>query len=379
MPIDGNLALKIEGFEFQDALFDIEKQVDTFDETGELKRIVTGFAAVADVIDSQYEVITREALEGAAKDLLHYTTVLYNHDADRPIGKVLEAYPKDSGLFVKVLISSHEDEIWKKITEGVISKFSFRGVVTDYDEQFDKTLNRMITIIKGFKIFEISLVSVPANPHARTLHYYLSKALETSKETQGQNMSNGDTEVVNTIEGGNKSTMDKEKAKAIAAMVDKLIAALQDMPHMPQDVDERLVAICRAIKAEVLRAAGEEYPYPNPSPNKDIEGYDPVLEGIKSRLKAVEGALNEITKRLDDMAPALEARLLESTKSVAEQLVADRFDELQKQFDEQAEVLKSLAEFFEALRPTLGLPAGASHQGAEKAAESAPKSTGGEA
>jgi len=367
MKTNGNVALKVEGFEFQDALFEINKSADVIDQEGELKRIVTGYAAVAEVIDSQYEVITREALEAAASDLLHYTTVLYNHDPNRPIGKVLEASPEGTGLFVKVMISDHEDEIWQKITEGVISKFSFRGVVTDYEERFEKSLQRYVTVIKGFRIFEISLVSVPANPQARTLHYYLSKALdlpstgEVSKDgpidtdlDEVEDMSNGDVPVANTDQGGRKPAMDKDKAKAIVEWINKLIAALQELPN---GVDERLIAICNKIKSEIMAATGEDYPKPNPD-EKDVESFDPVMEALRKRMATTEGQIEQISKRLDELAPALETNLLESMKSVAEQLVAERFGELQKQFDEQADVLKDLAEFFEALRPSLGLPAG---------------------
>jgi len=351
------LAVKIQedGFRFEQALFDIEKKAEKIEqESGELKRIVTGFAAVADVIDSQFEVITREALEGASKDLLQYTTVLYNHDPNRPIGKVLEAQPKGDGLFVKVLISASEDEIWNKITEGIISKFSFRGSVTDFEEKYDKGLQKYITVIKGFRIFEVSLVSVPANPHAKTLHYYLSKALESVEKPTTEK----EVELPQPKEtkGGLLKAMDKEKAKMIADLVDKLMAALQDMPHK---VDERLLVICRKIKSEILRAAaGEDQPaYPEPSAEeKIIEGYDPIAEGFKNRLASFEEKVASLEKRLDEIKPAIEEMLVEGIKSVAETLVTDKIGDIEKELGSQAEVLSSFIELLDALRPQLGLP-----------------------
>lgn len=352
-----------KGLAFEDAIFDIQKAQDTIGETdGELKRIVTGYAAVADVVDSQYEIITKEALDGASKDLLSYTTVLYNHDPDRPIGKVLEARPEGTGLFVKVQISSSEDEIWNKITEGIISKFSFRGTVTDYAEQFDKSHDRYVTVIKGFRVFEISLVSVPANPHARTLHYYLSKALENvHNESQSQGHPEKAEEKTPQTGGSNK-TMDQDTAKSaermklIASLCDKLIAALQDMPH----VDARLLAVAKRIKAEAQAETGDEGKYPNPQPAEadlDVENYNPAMEGLKSRLAAQEDKLTSLEKSITDLSQTVSDSVTETVKGLAETMITERLTQLDEKFDTQSDVIKSFAELLDSLRPALGLDA----------------------
>jgi len=377
--MNGNLAIKIEDGQiaFKDALFEVKKAADTFDDQGQQKRIVTGYAAVADVVDSQYELIAREALDEASKDLLKYTTVLYNHDPDRPIGKVLEARPEGTGLFVKVQISNTEDEIWDKICEGIISKFSFRGVITEYDEQFDKSLARNITIIKGFKIFEISLVSVPANPEAKTLNYYLSKALEDRVELHREDPGKaespndipqpGGSEIPKTGGSEDMPKMDPEdeqRLAAITSMCDKLLAALQDMPN----VDARVVALVKKIKemvavvgkAEAMEdAAGKPAAgYPQPAADAlDLEGFDPVSEKLKSRLTAVEGQYAALEKKLEDLPAALEEKLTEIVKGLAEQQLTEKFGDLEKKLESQSEVLAGFAELFELMRPSLGLPA----------------------
>ena len=379
--MNGNLAIKIEDGQiaFQDALFEVKKAADTFDDQGQQKRIVTGYAAVADVVDSQYELIAREALEGASKDLLKYTTVLYNHDPDRPIGKVLEATPQGTGLYVKVQISNSEDEIWDKICEGIISKFSFRGVITDYDEQFDKSLSRNITVIKGFKIFEISLVSVPANPEAKTLNYYLSKALEDQVELHREEPGKAEasTDVPQPGSSDNPNTggsedmpkmdpEDKQKLDAITSMCDKLLAALQDMPN----VDARVVAIVKRIKELVLAFGKEEATedsqeagkpaagYPQPAQDAiDIDNFDPVTDKLKSRVTTVEGQYAELKKTLEELPAALEEKLSEIVKTLSEQQITEKFGELEKKLETQSEVVTGLAELFDLLRPSLGLPA----------------------
>jgi len=172
-----------EGGENMDDSFVLEAPVEAIkadDKSG--KWIVEGFAATPD-IDFQYERIAPEALEDAAVDLKERSTVLYNHDPNRPIGKVVESEARPEGLWVKVEISKTEGELWTKIMEGVINKFSFRASIPNPPEKFlakeyDEEHKCYVTIIKKIIIKEISLVSVPANPKARTLRAYVEKGLE---------------------------------------------------------------------------------------------------------------------------------------------------------------------------------------------------------
>ncbi len=376
-----------DGLQFEDALFDITKAQDAIGEQdGAYKRVVTGYAAVAEVVDSQFEIITREALDGAATDLLQYTTVLYNHDPDRPIGKVLEAKPEGNGLFVKVLISNSEDEIWDKITEGVISKFSFRGVVTDYEERFEKSLDRYVTVIKGFRVYEISLVSVPANPHARTLHHYLSKALDSIRKESQTTLETPEKADETPQMGGPRKTMDQqeivksaERMKLIASLCDKLIAALQDMPQ----VDARLLALVKRIKAEAQAETGEENKYPAPQPGDqaaaglDIENYDPVMEGMKGRVKSLEERFETIEKSIAEMPDTLIESVAQTVKGVTEEMINTKFSELDGRFESQSDVIKTFAELLDSLRPALGLPVVEKTEEPEKKTEE-PNPQGGE-
>ena len=52
------------------------------------KWIVEGFAATSD-FDLQDDIITHDAIETSARDLIENSTVLLNHDTDASIGKVL--------------------------------------------------------------------------------------------------------------------------------------------------------------------------------------------------------------------------------------------------------------------------------------------------
>lgn len=146
-------------------------------------RVVVGYASTFD-IDSDNAQITRGALEGAKNDLLTYSTVLFNHDVDRPIGKVIETDVDDVGLLVKVIISKTEDDIWKKIKEGIINKFSIKGRAIDSSPTEGE--NQILQIIE-IELFEVSLVSVPANKEAHTISHWVSKSLKLVKDAAPSN------------------------------------------------------------------------------------------------------------------------------------------------------------------------------------------------
>lgn len=146
--------------------------------------IVEGFAATTD-LDLQNEEIEAGALESAAKDLLKNSTVLFNHSDDNPVGKVLESAPRDNGLWVKVRVSKSEPKLWEKVQDGTINKFSIRGRILDAFKKWSEKLKGYVRVIRKMTLVEVSLVSVPANPEARTLRWYVAKALDDLQKNGG--------------------------------------------------------------------------------------------------------------------------------------------------------------------------------------------------
>lgn len=148
---------------------------------------IVGYAATTD-FDLQGDVITEEALADSAADLLKNSTVLLNHDLKRPIGRVTKVNFDRHGLLIDALISKTEPEIIQKIKEGVLNKFSIRGQVLERERKFMPELDRTVNVIKRMTLVEVSLVSVPANPEARAVGWYVSKALqELDQQSQGGN------------------------------------------------------------------------------------------------------------------------------------------------------------------------------------------------
>lgn len=137
--------------------------------------IIEGYASTSD-LDSQDHTITKEAIAEGALSLQKYNTLLFNHDPDQPIGKVLKSEAQGSKLFIKAEIDHSVPLIWQKIKSGTLSKFSVFGRILDAEES--EIEKKSVLIIKSMELFETSVVSVPANPEAKTLVWYIEKSLQ---------------------------------------------------------------------------------------------------------------------------------------------------------------------------------------------------------
>lgn len=158
-----------------DMEFEVTKAVEG-EEEGDW--FVEGFAATSD-LDLQDEILAEGALKEAVGDLLENPTVFLNHDIDKPIGKVVEAtFRRGKGLFIKVLISKTVADVWTQIKEGVLSRFSIRAVLDKVEEKWSESLQRIVRFVESLTIREVSVVSLPANPKAQVLTWYIMKALQ---------------------------------------------------------------------------------------------------------------------------------------------------------------------------------------------------------
>jgi HK97 family phage prohead protease len=155
------------------------------EEAGEFH--VVGYAATTD-FDLQGDIITEEALKASSLDLLKNSTVLLNHDMKLPIGKVTKVEFDQHGLLIDALISKTEQDIIQKIKEGVLNKFSIRGQVLERERKFSTEHDRMVNIIQRMSLVEVSLVSVPANPEAKAIGWYIAKALNETEEQGDKTM-----------------------------------------------------------------------------------------------------------------------------------------------------------------------------------------------
>lgn len=206
------------------------------------KWYIEGYAGSTE-LDLIGDIITEEAFKKSESDLLNNSTVLYNHDPEQSIGKVEETKATKEGLWIKALISQTAPEIWQKIKEGVINKFSIRGRVVDAVKRFikeieGKIINKVVNVINELYLVEASLVALPANPEAKALRWYISKSLQDFESKGGEIQNENDADIV--FKGENMPNM-TELFKQIS---DRLVA----------DEDK---ALLESLKSEVEKGCKE--------------------------------------------------------------------------------------------------------------------------
>lgn len=156
--------------------------------------VIEGYASTSHV-DREYEVISEKALANAADQLLKSSSVFFNHEHNGlPIGVVLDSkFIKDKGLFVRVGVSKNFPDIWQSIEEGSLKHFSVAGRVSKNEMAEEhrtiKGQDQKINVINEIELWEVSVVGIPANPHAEfDLGMAVAKYLSIDNPTETTKM-----------------------------------------------------------------------------------------------------------------------------------------------------------------------------------------------
>ena len=95
----------------------------------------------------------------ALKNFMKNPIMLFGHNHSRPIGKILDLVPTESGLMVEGEISAADLQIYSLVRDEVLKTFSVGFYIKD--AEWDDTTETFI--IKDLELLEISIVSVPCN------------------------------------------------------------------------------------------------------------------------------------------------------------------------------------------------------------------------
>lgn len=125
------------------------------------KREVYGYAST-EAMDSQNEIVKKEAIEKALPDYMKFGNIREMHQPSA-VGKTKSAEIDDKGLFLKTKIV--DDSAWEKVKEGVYNGFSIGG----------RILEKVGKEIRNLELVEISIVDRPANPEALFTVYKIDR------------------------------------------------------------------------------------------------------------------------------------------------------------------------------------------------------------
>ena len=261
---------------------------------------ITGLASTPEV-DRTGDIIQYDAwLKGGLENYKKNPVILFNHSYAKPIGKAVEIHPDVDGLRIKAKISKAAGEILDLIKDGVLGAFSvgFRIKDADYMPETDGFR------IKDAELFEISVVSVPANQSAV---FSLAKSFETSEDYNifKQNfLSNGLDGVEEKVNAESSSATAPGEATKVAT---------KEIVNMDSKDLEALVASVAEKTAQTLAAA-------------QIEREE------KARLAAEQEAKKAAEEK------ALSDKISVAVTTGAERLVAD----IEKRFSEKNSDLEKI-------------------------------------
>ena len=123
-----------------------------------LNPIFCGYASVFNVVDNQNDVVLPNAIKNI-DDVIN-VPILWQHDVKKPVGKVIDAYIDDIGLFIYAEINT--ELIYGKEAYNSLKNNTINGLSIGYKINKNNPSNK-IGYLEDIKIMEISIVSLPAN------------------------------------------------------------------------------------------------------------------------------------------------------------------------------------------------------------------------
>ena len=156
-------------------IFNLTSTFKSVEEADDGSVNIKGYASTNDT-DRAGDVIDKEAWEkGGLDNFGNNPIILFNHDYNRPIGRATGLETDDRGLKLTANISKSAGDVTNLVKEGILRAFSvgFRVKDADYIEETDGLK------ISDAELFEVSVVSVPANQAAT---FSVAKSFDTKSE-----------------------------------------------------------------------------------------------------------------------------------------------------------------------------------------------------
>jgi len=280
------------------------------------QRTITGYASTND-LDRTNDIVEPAAFAETMPEYMKNPIMFFGHDWwDKPIGKVIDYSIDSKGLWIKAQISETAQDVWQLIKEGVLKTFSIGFDILESedieDDEDDKQLKglkgsyeivRKRRRIKKVRLYEISVVNIPANPmalieSAKNLNIQL-KSFNNAPDQPGANEeeNNMDPELkkvqeqVGTLETNLESNIDTvEKARKTLSEIQTSVDELKDRPGGVTKTD--LNAIKEKSQADLMEAVGKL--------NETIDSKIIVPPGMDHDLGSIEQAKRlGYTKDLD--------------------------------------------------------------------------------
>ena len=279
-------------------------------------------------IDRVGDVINHDAWtkSGGLDNFKHNPIILFNHNYDKPIGRATSMEVNKSGLELGARISKSAGEIKDLIKDGVLGAFSvgFRVKDAEYNEETDGLE------IKDAELFEVSVVSVPAN---QTAMFSLAKSFDSEAEYQEfKNL------FKNNKEANQFNKIETPQATDKTVSQEKPMSTDNDTPNANVDLKAYAEEVANATAAKIAMQQAET----KAKEKADAE----EAAKLEAQEKAAIDAEHEKVKTIVEVGMEGAERL---TKDL-EDRVSEKHEDLEKVVDElKADLSEKKAEI-EAIR-----------------------------
>ena len=288
-------------------IFKLDSSIKAIEEDDvELK--IAGYASTDALDRSSDKILATAWTKGGLRNFQNNPILLFNHDYNKPIGKVVEVNTDARGLKIKGVISKSAGDVYNLVKEGVLSTFSVGFLIKDAD--YDKAADGLI--VKDAELLEVSVVSVPCNQDATFsvaksfdnqedyLHFkqqFVENALggQPSAETGGSSEGAETASRKFKMDENTQDLINKAVADALAAKVkaDEEKAAKEAAEKAAAEAMEKRVA---EATAKVLATSEERIAAELEKRFQDKEvNLTTALEGLRSELAEKSAEIAAIT------------------------------------------------------------------------------------
>ena len=315
-------------------IFNLTSTFKFVDEADDGSVNIKGYASTNDT-DRAGDVIEKEAWEkGGLDNYTNNPVVLFNHDYNRPIGRATGLETDDRGLKITANISKSAGDVTNLVKEGILRALSvgFRVKDADYIEETDGLK------ISDAELFEISVVSVPANQSAT---FSVAKAFDTQQEYDEwkkqfvkipEAIKPQDTDV--SLSSRKKTMSEKiedfnleEFAKKVASETAAKIA----MQHAESKAKAEEEAVVEAEKAAEEQATQEAELEQKKAEVKAI--VEAGTSGAENLVSELEKRVNEKYDNVEEVVDSLKAELKEKSEEI------QKIRESKRQFGDRGRTL----------------------------------------
>ena len=302
------------------------------DEDGSVK--ITGLAST-NALDRQGDIINHDAWtkKGGLNNYQKNPIVLFNHDYNKPIGRATSMEVTNEGLELGAKISKSAGEIKDLIKDGVLGAFSvgFRVKDADYNEETDGLK------IKDAELFEVSVVSVPAN---QTAMFSLSKSFDSMEEYDKfkQQFYSKNVEEAHSKDSAKTDEIDAPQAADNSVKQEKSMSTENETPKAEVNLESYAEELAEKAAAKLAMKQAEQKAKEKAEAEEAAE--------LEAQEKAAEEAEATKVKKIVEVGMSGAEKLMEDV----EKRVSEKHEDLEKVVNELRTELTEKKDEIEAIR-----------------------------